>query len=814
MGNLQQDIRYAFRMLLKNPGFTTMAVLTLALGIAANATIFSLVSAVLFRRPPVADPGRVVMAVSTNPAVGWNDGLNPSSAATFVDWREHNQVFKDMAAGDSYGTASLTGHGDPERVGAMHVSAGYFSVLGVPALLGRTFNRGEDQAGHDHVVILSHDLWQQRFGADPKLIGKTVGLNGEPYTVIGVMPASFRLQSFPAQLWTPLVLSAAQLTPASRDNRFLYVFARLKPGVTVEQAQTQIATLARRAQDDFPATEKNWDAGVFTLQDYVIRQFNIRPALVMLMAAVAFVLLIACGNIGGLLLARATSRGKEMAIRAALGAGRVRVIRQLLTESLFIALLGGGLGLLLSFWGVDLLRASLSFNEAVRSFNVVVDGYVLAYTAAVSMLAAILFGLAPSLQTSRVDLQTTLRNDSRAGSAGRSRRRLHGVLVCSEIALALVLLTGTGLLIKGIIEPMKRGLGFNPQNLRTVDIPLTGSQYQEPRKQAEFFHDVIERVRALPGGQSAAAANSLAATGAERVPFQIEGNVLLQKGEGPRTRHYVVSPQYLQTMEIPVLKGRGITAADRADSPAVVLINEVFARRFLSGQEPLGKRISLDSDDAGKPQWREIVGVVGSVVDWPLQSTQDPQVYESYLQRPAGYMNLAIRSRSEASSLTPEIRRAIWSVDKDQPVGNFASMAKLLSDEQAGDFLMTKMLGIFAFLALSLAAVGIYGMVAYAVGRRTHEIGLRMALGARRLEIFRMVLGEGMKLTLIGTLVRLALALPLPKLFESAFIDFHVHASSLFLIVPAVIAVVALLACYIPARRAMKVDPMEALRYE
>jgi putative ABC transport system permease protein len=814
LGTFLQDLKYGFRMLAKNPGFTTLAVLTLALGIAVNATIFSLVSAVLLRRPPVTDPGRVVMALSFNPAVGWTGGLNPASAPNYADWREHNQVFEDMAAADAYGSASLTGRGDPERVHSMRVTPNFFTVLGVQAALGRTFASGEDQGGRDKVLVLSHEFWQQRFGADPNLIGKTVDLNGEPYTVEGVMPASFRLQSFGTQLWTPLVLSAAQFAPAARDSRFLYLFARLKPGVTVEQAQTQLETFAQRARQDFPASEKNWDVTVLTLQEFMIRDMNIRPAMVMLMSAVVFVLLIACGNIGGLLLARATSRGKEMAIRAALGAGRVRVVRQLLTESMLIAFSGGGLGLLLSYWGVDLLRASLSFNEAVQSFHVAVDLRVLGFTLAVSILAAVVFGFAPALQASRVDLQTSLKNDSRAGTGGRTRHRLHDAMVIGEVTLALVLLTGTGLMIRGILEPMKRSLGFNPQHVLAVDISLSGPKYLEPKKQSEFFRDVVKRLQTIPGVRSAAAANTLAATGPDRVPFQIEGNAPPRKDQEPRAREYIVSLRYLQTMEIPVIRGRGFTATDRADSPGVVLVNETFARKYMAGQDPIGKRLSLGDDSAGKPQWREIVGVVGTVIDWPLQSSDDPQVYESCLQQPVANMTLAIRSEADVSSLTPQIRSAVWAVDKDQPVGNIVSMTKLLGDEQAGDFLMTKLLGLFACLALSLAAVGIYGLVAYAVGRRTHEIGLRMALGARKTEILRLVLSEGMKLTLIGTVFGLAFAWPLPKLFESALMDFHVHAGWLFLIVPAVITAVALMACYIPARRAMKVDPMEALRYE
>jgi len=474
---LVQDARYGLRMLRKNPGFTAIAVFTLALGIAANSTIFSFVSAVMFRKPTVSDPDRLMVVYGTNPTHLWGTIQNPVSAPNFFTWKRENRVFSDVAAADAFETANLTGQGEPERVSAKRVTANYFSILGVSPALGRTFAAGEDQSGNDHVVVLSHELWERRYGSDPKVVGATVRLDGENHTVIGVMPASLLLPAFQAQLWRPLILNPAQQSAAARENRNLFLFARLKPGVSTNQAQADIGALGRLAAEAFPEAEKSWGAATLTLQEFTIQVFGFGPVWVMLMCAVGFVLLISCANVAGLLLARATGRGKEMAIRVAIGAGRGRLIRQLLTETGLIALLGGALGLVLTLWGTRLLQLGFSHYEAARTLQLRMDGHVLLFATAISLLAAVLFGLAPALRAGTVDVYTILKNDSATVSAGRRRSRMRSLLVAGEVALAVFSLTGAGLMIKGIYDDLYANLRFDPQNLLTAQITLPGARY-------------------------------------------------------------------------------------------------------------------------------------------------------------------------------------------------------------------------------------------------------------------------------------------------------------------------------------------------
>jgi predicted permease len=811
---LLQDLRFGARMLSKNPGFAAVATLTLALGIAANATIFSFVSAVMLKRPPVGDPDRLAVISSISPVSSWGVNLNPFSAPIYFAWKHESHLFADMAAADPYASASLTGDGVPERVSAMRTTANFFSVLGVSAQWGRTFTEGEDQSGREHVVILSHELWERRFAADEHLVGKTIRLNGAGYQIIGVMPAKFVLQSFQAKVWMPVVLSEGQQSAAARENRNLYLFARLNPGVTVSEANAEFQRLARVAEQDFPDTERGWGATVLTLQDYMIRQFNAGSAFVLLVSAVGFVLLIACANIAGLLLARATGRGKEIAVRVALGAGRLRMIRQLLTEALLLAALGGAAGLALTFWGARLLKSALGFNEEVRILDLSVDLRVLAFTAGISLLAAVVFGLAPALKSGTSEVYTILKNATGKASAGSRQNRLRSVLVIGEVALAVVLLTGTGLMIRGVVDGMKKGLGFEQSHLLTASLSLPDSKYSGAGKQSAFYRELLAKMENLPGAESAAIASILPAGGADEDSFRVKGQENLPPGERSKARYFVVSPNFFATARIRVIRGRVFSEMDGPGSQPVTVVSEVFARRFFPKGDALGQQVLIDTGGESGAQWREIIGVVGNVKGWPLAAADDPEIYENYLQRPQGEMALMIRTRGNPDALAPGLREVVWGMDKDQPIAGVMSFEERIGNQIAGDRLFVQMLGIFAALALTLSGVGLYGLVAYTVGLRTQEIGIRMALGANRRRILGQVVRDGMKLALTGVALGIVLALPLPRVLEGLLRDFRVSGMWVYLLIPAVICAVALLACIIPARRAARVDPIVALRYE
>lgn len=809
-----QDLRFGARMLRKNPGFTLVAALTLALGIAANATIFSFVSAVLYKRPPVYDPDRVMVVYGTSAARGWGTSLSPISAPNYFTWKRENRVFSDLAALEPYTSVNLTGRDEPERITANRVTANYFSVIGVAPELGRSFAAGEDQPGHDRVVLLDYGFWIQKFGSDPDVVGKTIRVNGQEHTVIGVLPQRFQLLSFRSQVWLPLVLDESKQGAAVRQTRTLYLFARSKPGVTIEQAQANMKTLGSLAAQLFPDTEIGWDTHCLTLQQYIIHDFNANAAFVILLAAVGFVLLIACANIAGLLLARATSRGKEMAVRIAIGAGRIRIVRQLMTEALLIAALGTIAGLGLALGGTRLLHQAFSFNEAIKMLDMQIDWRALSFTSAIAMFSALLFGLAPALRAWAVEVFPTLKNDSTTVSSGKKKSRGRGVLVAAEVAMAVILLTGAGILIKGFLEGLHPSLGFQPQHLLTAQITLPESRYKEPAKQIEFYRELTARLEATPGVASAAITSSLPAAGASFMTFALKGQEDLSSSDRSRARYYVVSPRYFDTIQASVIAGRVFTETDTATSQPVAVVTEKFIQRFFPKSDALGKQIRVDTSDGSAKQWRQIVGIVHDVKSWPLNLTDDPEIYEPLQQHPAAEMSVVVRAASAANSLAPGLREAVWSLDRDQPIGSVISMPDLLANEVAPDFIFSKLMTIFAALALMLAGIGIYGLVAFTVGQRSQEIGIRVALGAEKKNILRMVLLDGLKLAALGGAIGMLVAFFLPRLFEAAFYDFHVLGGWLFLIVPGLIGAVALLACYIPARRAARVDPMVALRYE
>ncbi len=809
---LLQDLHYSARMLRTNPGFTFVATATLALGIAVNSTIFSVVSGWLLKPPAVADPERVVTVVSTNAKRHLE--REEVSAVDFLAWRTANHMFENLAAADVDHGFNLTGAGEPERVVAMRVSAAYFRVLCVKAMLGRAFLPEEDRPGRDRVVVLSYGLWQRRFASDPHIIGKTVALDGDKYLVIGVMPGSFRLMGFLAQVWTPLVFRPEELTPKARDTHSFLLFARLKPGIPLEQARAEMAALARRSELNYPSSEKGWSANVMTLQEYSIQNANFRPALVMLMTAVGFVLVIACANIANLLLGRSAKRQQEIAIRTALGAGRMRLIRQLLVESLLIALIGGGAGLVGAYWGIDALRGTANFNEYVIAIagDIALDQRVLAFTFLVSVAAALVFGLAPAIRVSATDPQSTLRHGGRAGDLRRSWGR--NVLVGAEIALAMVLVSGAGLMIKATAEDVGGDFGFDPARVLTAGISLTNARYHDSVRQTAFFQSVIERLRGLPGVEAATVSDALPFN-AGKLTFSLQGQPVLPAGERPKARYFAVGPDYFRVLNIPLIQGRVFRESDNTRALAVALINRVFANRFFAGQNPVGRRISIDTGEPGNPAWREIIGITGDIkASYGSSKEEDAQMYVPYLQAPEEKMQIAVRAAGDTNLLASALRRAVWSVDPDQPVGRVLTLSRMIDEGEGGDWVLNTLFGIFAFMALVLSAVGIYGVVAYAVAQRTHEIGIRMALGAHRGDVLRSVVGKGMLLATASAAAGLAAAAPLPKLFSAVFYSWRVHPSAIFMCVPLLLLGVVLVAIYIPASRAARIDPMEALRYE
>ena len=809
--SLWADIRFALRQLMKAPGFTATAVITLSLGIAVNATMFSLVSAFLLTRPPGRDTQEMIVVSSVDPKGTDRADTNTVSVPNYLAWRQHTRVFAQMAAADEYRSASLTGQGQPTAVQYAAVSSNYFQLFGVVPQIGRLFAEGEDRPGRARVAILSHDLWAGRFGADPNVVGRTIRLNREDYVVAGVMPADFRLLGFTPQLWTPLVLSVADQTEAARKNRFLYLFARLGPGVTLAKARAELKVLAGRAALDSPLIERGWGASARTLHDFVVYNFGIRSALAVFMTAVSFVLLIACANVAGLLLTRVAGRQKELAIRVSIGASRLRIVRQLVTEGCVIALLGGSLGLLLSYLGIHLLRANLNFNEAISAFPVSLDTNVLLFVSVVSLLSAILSSMAPAFKSASSDVNAGLQSESRTASANRSQSRLRMVLVSAEITLALFLLTGATILIRGVSLLDHQTLGFRTDHLLTANIGLDKAHYSDGSHQLRFIRDLDSRLRQIPEVEDVDVISDLPATNGGTSPIVIEGKQEIPGSEQRRALDAVVTPDYFSAFGIPVLRGRGFSKMDTTNASQVVLVNQEFVRRYLAGKDPLGARIKVDVD-AALPGWSEIVGVVGDVKSYSEEVRVDPEVYESFLQRPVPAFSVALRTRTDPNDLIAGLRKAVSQLDAELPLGRVMSMDAVIDYQRNGNPLFTKVLGIFAFLALVLAAIGIYGLVAYSVGRRTHEIGIRMAVGAKATDILQMILREGFRTAAIGSVIGVVISLPLPRLFDSLFEGIRFEAPALHIVTLLATLMISAFAICIPAFRATRIDPKAALR--
>jgi putative ABC transport system permease protein len=825
MDNLWQDLRYGIRMLLRSPGFTLVGVLALALGIGANTAIFSVVNAVLLRPLPYPDPDRLVLLSENFSRLGLN--RISVSAPEFIDYRDRSQSFERVAA-YKYLNFNLTGVDEPERILGASVSAGLFTLLGINPSRGRAFLPEEDQPGGHPVVVLSHGLWQRRFGADPSVVGKTLRLNGNHMTVVGIMPPGFQ---FPAQaeLWAPIVFNDDALR--QRQSRSLRVIARLKPDVTLKQAQAEMSTFARQLTQQYPdiyLESNGWSITLTPLREQMVG--NLRTTLLVLLGAVGFVLLIACANVANLLLARAAARQKEIAIRTALGAGRRRLVRQLLTESVLLALVGGTLGLLLALWGIDLL-AALRPPGIPALVKISVDAPVLAFTILTSLLTGILFGLAPALAASKLDLNESLKEGGRGAAGSRGRHRLGSILVISEVALALVLLIGAGLLIKGFLRLRSVDPGFNPKNVLVTWTVLSPSKYPDRTQVADFYQTLLARIEALPGVQFVGATNDLPLSGDNSSwGFTTEAHPRPAPGEVLEANYRVASPNYFRAMGISLVRGRFFTEFDNESAPGAVIINETMARRFWSDEDPIGKRMKLGSPD---PQhtwdglWLTIVGVVGDVKHFGLAADARPEMYVTYLQNPwrglpaAPYMtvvwrgvSLVVRVAAEPTALAAAVRRAVWSVDKDQPVFGVNTIEQVLSNSVAQRRFTMLLLSLFAALALVLAALGIYGVMSYAVTQRTREIGIRMSLGAQPSDALRLVLKQGLGLALVGVGIGLAAAFTLTRVLSGLLYSVSATDPATFAGISLLLAAVALLACYIPARRATRVDPMVALRYE
>ena len=806
MNTLWQDLRYGIRMLMTKPGFTVVAAITLALGIGANTAIFSVINAVMLRPLPYAEPERLIRLWESNPERGWPEFS--ASAPNFEDWRKQQSVYEQLAAYE-FTTFNITGSGEPERVAALSVTPNLFPTLGVLPALGRNFLTEEERAGHNRVVILSDGLWQRRFGADRELIGRQIQLNGESYTVVGVMPPQFQLTRG-TEVWVPLMLDpAVQPWRADRSNHNLTVIGRLKPGVSLAQAQSAMDTLARQLEQQYPKSNAGWGVRMRTFYDWMIPA-QTRRAMLVLFAAVGFVLLIACANVANLLLARASSRQREIAIRAALGASRWRVMRQLLTESLLLALLGGLAGALLALWGTDLVKASASLNIP-RLNETRLDVSVLAFTFIISLLTGVIFGLAPAWQASKLGLNETLKEAGRSGSGGM-RHRLRSALVVSEVALALVLLVSAGLMMRSFAHLQKVSLGFAPENVLTMQISLPGSKYGENTTRVNFFNQMLERLRAVPGVTDAAAVTQppLSGGGGWGMEIALEGRSAGPAEPKLSSATFAVTPHYFHTMGIPLLQGRDFTEQDRGDAPLTLIVNEAFARRFWPNENPIGKRFRPGT---GNP-FGTVVGVVGNVRNTSLENEGAPAFYFSYGHIGMPALTVAVRTVAPPETLTAALRAQVHSLDQELPIYNVRPMAQIVYNAAGQPRFQTSLLGLFSTLALLLAAIGIYGVMAYTVTQRTHEIGVRMALGAQARDVLRLIVKQGMILSLIGVTIGLALAYGLTRFLKELLYEVKTTDPLTFVVISLLLVGITLLACYIPARRATKVDPMVALRYE
>ena len=807
MNSIIKDIKFALRGLLKHPAFTAIAIVTLALGIGGSTSIFTVVNAALLRGLPYKSPDRLYHIWEQTPKQEFSK--REFSYPDYQDYQQNN-VFEGLAA-YSGGGAILSGQGDPESLNATRVNAAFFPVLGVDPLLGRTFQNGEDNQGGPKVTVLTYALWQRRFGADPNIVGRALTLNGESYTVIGVLPASFQFALRPADLFLPYQPTQNQLT-----RRFMHgtnLIGRLKAGKTADEAQSELNLIAGRIEQQFNDSHAGVKARVVPLQEEIIG--NVRPILLVLLGAVGFVLLIACANVASLLLTRSLARQKEVAIRSALGASRWRVIRQLLTESMLLSLAGGLAGLLIAFWGVPALVAVLPQSQLnampfLKSLNI--DASILAFSFGLSLLTGLFFGLAPALQSSKLDLNEALKEGGRQTSAG-SGSRLRNAMVVSEIALAVVLLIGAGLMMKSLLRLLQTNLGFQTENLLTMTVIAPPSKYTDVNQQINFNDQLRQRVQALPGVAGAGTVNILPVNSGNTTRFFIDGDPVPAPGKETEANIRTVSGDYFKTLGVPLLAGRMFDDRDTNDKPGVVIIGKTIADRMFAGRDPVGMRLKYSSFD-GPPDL--IVGVVGDVKITGIDEAIRPVLYYPFRQSSSTFANLVTRTDSDPNALAATIRNEVRTLEPDAAILNVRTMDDMIAQTPASFMrrFPALLISIFAGMALLLASIGIYGVVSYSVSQQTHYIGVRMALGASPGDILKMVLKQGLLLALLGVGIGVGAALGLMRLLSTLLYQVSTNDVSTFAIVTGALFVVALLACFVPARRATKVDPLVALRYE
>jgi putative ABC transport system permease protein len=811
MDALLQDIRYAVRVCASTPGFTAVAVLALAIGIGGNTAIFTIVNAVLLERLPFRDPDRIVaLWEESTRRPGRNNVVGPSQ---FVRWKERTTAFERMALLVDT-RQNLTGGSNPEEVIVQIVTADFFPILGVPPLIGRTFTEDENRDRQSNVVILGYELWQRRFGGDPAIVGGTIQLNARTCTVVGVMPPGFRLfikegsvAGKPSDLWAPYVLPAD-----ARDfgGRFAEAIARLKPGVSLREAQAQMSTIARALETETPQRNTNWGARVVALHDELSGEY--RRALLILAGAVAFVLLIACANVANLLLARGAVRQREIAIRAALGAGRGRVVRQLLTESLVLAVLGGGAGLLLALWGLEILLA-LSPVDLTNAARIRLSYPVLAFTGAVSLLTAVVCGLAPAFEGSRTDVQETLKDGGRQAGGGVRHRRMRRMFVIAEIALAVVLLVGAGLLLRSFASLRRIDPGYSTANILTLRLQLPAAKYRNDEQRIRFFQSATARIQDIPGVQAVGAVSYLPLTGlGAGTGFTIEGQPPPPPGHGFVTDVSVCDNGYFRALNVPLVSGRLFTEREMREKSNVVVVSESLVRTYFPRENPIGKRLSIVMNNPIVPT--EIIGVVRDIRFRNLTADPHPTTYWPHPQLAYGTMTLTVRTAADPRPLAPAVEQAIRTLDKDQPVSDVRTMSQWVAKSLDQARFSSTLLATFAAVALMLAAIGIYGVMSYAVGQRTSEIGIRLALGAEARDIIRMIVGGAMSLTAIGLGIGVVLALVLGRTLTTLLYETTRTDPVTFAGVVVVLGSVALLASYVPARRASRIAPVEALRHQ